>query len=234
MSAKPEKKNNSASIEAINPDGAIRRGYLTENVKVFNLQSIEKKTIVPHYHEFHKVIIFSGGQVSYIVEGNRYELHPGNIVIIPAYSVHQPVISPNHEYIRSVIWLSIEAADYMGLKDLFARPSVQGAHVEESTVIDPVISESMKYINSHLDEELSIDKLCEEAYLSKSSFIRRFKEATGYTPHRYICNKRLVRSTELLRSGMSSAAAANAAGFNDYSVFYKAFKTAYGINPGKY
>lgn len=35
-----------------------------------------------HYHDFHKIILFLGGDVDYIIEGNSYHLQPDDIVFV--------------------------------------------------------------------------------------------------------------------------------------------------------
>ena len=72
-------KTKSNNTENINPDGAVKRGYLKENIRIFTLNSIEENAIPPHYHEFHKIIFFSSGKLEYNIEGNTYRLLPGDI-----------------------------------------------------------------------------------------------------------------------------------------------------------
>ena len=57
-------------------------GYLNGNFKVFHLADQEKKDIDFHYHDFHKILIFLKGNISYCIEGRNYELTPNDIVFI--------------------------------------------------------------------------------------------------------------------------------------------------------
>lgn len=221
-------------LEKINPDGAIKRGYLKENVRVFTLNSIEQDPIPPHYHEFHKVIFFSAGALDYIIEGKHYHLLPGDILIVPAYSMHQPVINSRAAYRRTVVWINTRAAKSMGLSETFSRAGILGREDESSeSEMDSVISEILEYINRNLSEDLSIETLCDKFYLSKSRLITRFKQVTGMPPHQYINKKRIALASSLISSGASANIAATKSGFVDYSSFYRVYKKEFGVSPNQ-
>ncbi len=96
---------------------------------------------------------------------------------------------------------------------------------------DPKIERALSYINDHLAEDLSIDTLAGQVYTSKYHFMRRFKELTGCSVHRYITQKRLLAAADLLRSGMSAQNACARCGFQDYSAFQRAFRAQFGMTP---
>ncbi len=102
------------------------------------------------------------------------------------------------------------------------------------------ISESMQnsregeivtYVNSHIAENISVPQLAEQFYLSVSQFNRIFKNATGAAPWNYIIAKRLAAAKEKLHCGISAHNAAISCGFNDYSVFYRAYLKRFGHAP---
>ena len=226
-------KTNSNNMENINPDGAVKRGYLKENIRIFTLNSIEENAIPPHYHEFHKVIFFSSGKLEYNIEGNTYRLLPGDILIIPAFFIHQPVIGEKIPYKRSVIWISTAAVDELGIGEMFSRPGILGRD-EESAPADPLMRDVIMYINDNLSENLTIEHLCEMFYISRTRLIARFREVTGTTPHQYIIQKRMVLATRYMEEKNNAAQAGLKAGFSDYSAFYRAFVREYGISPRDY
>ena len=98
---------------------------------------------------------------------------------------------------------------------------------------DSKIEEALSYINEHLSEELTVDRLAEKVYLSKYHFMRLFKESTGSTVHSYIRQKRLLYAARLIREGVNANKAASDAGFSDYSTFHRAFRESFSISPGE-
>ena len=100
--------------------------------------------------------------------------------------------------------------------------------------VDPKIDQVLRYINANLTEPLSVDELAARCYLSRYYFMRRFREATGYTVHGYIQQKRLAAAAERLDAGLSVTAAALESGFGEYSVFLRAFRKSFGLSPSEY
>jgi AraC-like DNA-binding protein/mannose-6-phosphate isomerase-like protein (cupin superfamily) len=102
---------------------------------------------------------------------------------------------------------------------------------ESDITCDKQITELMKYINTHLDEDLSNETLAKRLFLSKYYLMHRFKEETGYTLHRYIEQKRLLHASELIKEGVPVLKAAQECGFKEYSTFLRAFKRNFHISP---
>ncbi len=113
-------------------------------------------------------------------------------------------------------------------RDLLGRqePEEEGAYR-----FDPKMEEVTRYITEHLEEDLSIDRLAGEFYLSRYYLMHRFKEVYGITVHQYVRQKRLLHAAESIRRGTPVLKAAMEAGFNDYSAFLRAFQGTYGKSP---
>ena len=89
----------------------------------------------------------------------------------------------------------------------------------------------IKYINNHLLELITLDDLCREFHISKTHLCRVFKNATGTTVNNYIITKRLIHANELIGVGIKPMKAYLLSGFNNYTVFYKAYKKRYQVSP---
>lgn len=98
---------------------------------------------------------------------------------------------------------------------------------EENTLYQRLLS----YIEEHLDEDLSLDRLAEEFFVSKYHIAHVFKANLGISTHQYITKKRLALCREAILGKMSIGEACQTFGFGDYSGFYHAFKKEYGISP---
>jgi AraC-like DNA-binding protein/mannose-6-phosphate isomerase-like protein (cupin superfamily) len=89
----------------------------------------------------------------------------------------------------------------------------------------------LDYINEHLAEELTIDKLAERFYLNRYYLMHFFKEETGYTIGNYITEKRLLLAKNLVQNGSGVTEACYQSGFKNYSTFSRAFKKAFNTVP---
>lgn len=83
-----------------------KTGYLNSDFRIFYLTSAEPRDFQSHYHDFHKLLLFVSGSVSYYIEGETYQLQPYDIVLVPAGEVHRPVIHDKTPYRRLIIYLS--------------------------------------------------------------------------------------------------------------------------------
>ena len=93
------------------------------------------------------------------------------------------------------------------------------------------VQEIITYINEHLDEELSLDSLTKQFYVSKPQLGRLFKRATGSSVWEYVLVKRLMLARQLLRRGEPALSVCQQCGFRDYSAFYRAYRKRYGCSP---
>ena len=89
----------------------------------------------------------------------------------------------------------------------------------------------LEYIHEHLTEDISIDRLAEQFYLSKYYMMRLFRERTGFTIHAYLTDKRLRLARELIAQGMTASEACYRCGYHDYSAFSRAYKKRFAASP---
>lgn len=87
------------------------------------------------------------------------------------------------------------------------------------------------FIETHIEEDLSLERLANEFFMSKYHIAHIFKDNLGLSIHQYITKKRLTYCRQSILSGMSITTAYETFGFGDYSSFYRAFKKEYGISP---
>jgi len=110
---------------------AEKRGYLLENFRLFHLRSESGEKVDYHYHEFCKLLLLVSGQGSYFVDGKRYLLNAGDIVLIGSRSVHKPELLEKAVYERIIIYVSPEYLQKMSTADcdLHALFSGEKGHV---------------------------------------------------------------------------------------------------------
>lgn len=99
---------------------------------------------------------------------------------------------------------------------------------------DEKIEKVIHYINSNLENDLSIGTIANEMFLSKYYLMHKFKEETGYTVHNYILQKRLLRAADLIKKDTPVTEACLKCGFQDYSTFLRGFKKLFHKTPSEY
>lgn len=93
------------------------------------------------------------------------------------------------------------------------------------------IRDILRYIDGHLMEDISIDTLAEQFYISKYHMMRLFRQEVGQTIHNYISDRRLLHARELIRSGRSATESCFRSGFRSYSSFTRAYGKRFGSTP---
>lgn len=268
-------------------------GYLNSRFKMFHIKDSERKKFSFHYHDFHKILILLGGDVTYCIEGRSYDLLSGDIVLVNAGEVHRPIIRSDVPYERIIMYISPDFLDSyteegndltlclkqaaalqshvlrlapaartkldstvrsldISLKDteyaseLFHRVlflefmihlnraalQSQVEFIPES-VTNEKISAVLSYLDGHFKEDISIDDLASEFYMSRYYLMHAFKAQTGYTIGGYLSSKRLLLARELIAGGMPITEACYACGFKNYSTFSRAYKKDFGGAPSE-
>lgn len=96
------------------------------------------------------------------------------------------------------------------------------------------IVKALKYINDNFSDNLSLEVVAKNCFISINELCRLFKKHTGTTVTKYVLSRRITEAKKLLKNGESVSSAAEKCGFSDYASFIRAFKRAVGISPGKY
>lgn len=82
-----------------------KTGYLKEDFRLFHINDRTKKDFSYHYHDFHKIIVFISGKVTYHIEGKAYHLKPRDILLVSQGAIHKPEIDPSVPYERYIFWI---------------------------------------------------------------------------------------------------------------------------------
>ena len=92
-----------------------------------------------------------------------------------------------------------------------------------------------RYLQEHLEEEVSLSVLAEEFHLNPQYISQLFKNEIGVGFLAYLTNIRMEKAKKLLLStSFPIAEIAQKTGYGDYRVFTKVFKKAEGITPSQY
>jgi AraC-like DNA-binding protein len=96
----------------------------------------------------------------------------------------------------------------------------------------PGVERALAHLARRFAENVPLDELAGVARLSKYHLARRFRDATGFAPHRYQTMHRVLEARRCLERGASVEDAAEIAGFVDASHLTRVFRRALGVTPG--
>lgn len=88
-----------------------KTGYLNEEFRLFHIRDLADRKFAYHYHDFHKVIIFLSGKVTYHIEGKSYHLKPWDMLLVSRHAIHKPEIDPGVPYERFVLYIRSDMED---------------------------------------------------------------------------------------------------------------------------
>jgi AraC family transcriptional regulator len=96
------------------------------------------------------------------------------------------------------------------------------------------LQQSVDYIHTHLDRELSLQQMAAVLHISPTYFASLFKHATGISPHQYVIRQRVKRAKSLLlKTDLAIADIALQVGFSSQSHLAQQFKRFTGMTPRK-
>ena len=101
------------------------------------------------------------------------------------------------------------------------------------TIYTTRINHVITYITEHLEEELPLAVLAQQAYFSPYHFHRIFTALVGETPNVFVNRLRVERAAAMLMypGARSITAIAFNCGFSSSAAFSRAFKQAFGVSP---
>ena len=80
-----------------------------EDFEVFHYNNPACCSCPPHQHDFFELFLLLDDRIDDIVEGMRYSLSPGNVVLVAPGQMHRPdVAGPTRSIDRFVLWISTE------------------------------------------------------------------------------------------------------------------------------
>ncbi|MGO4527553.1 AraC family transcriptional regulator [Paenibacillus sp. 2TAF8] len=133
-------------------------------------------------------------------------------------------------------WVQSGSLDLLHTKSLFYQfiheLMVQLTEQEIKTEhVDPV-KQTLRYIQNHYREQVTLDSLAEQFNYSSRHFSMQFKRKTGYSPIDYLIQTRIAKArTLLVRSDATLSEIAAEVGYSDVYYFSRIFKKHVGISP---
>ena len=105
---------------------------------------------------------------------------------------------------------------------------------EETESLSPLVQNVLAYITEHIQEDLSLEGIADRMFVSKYHLSHAFSREVGVSVYRYVMLRRLMMARQLLQAGDAAGHVCRNCGFSDYTSFYRAFKSEYGVSPRAY
>lgn len=174
-----------------------------------------------------------------------YDLDPDKARLAYAGGFADPMLHQIGSAFRSMLGREVQLTDRLFVDGM---QTALAGHLLANYALDrwnpPVRAPSLEprrlrrvldFIEARLADDLSLDDLAAEAFLSPFHFSRLFREATGQTPHRYVTERRVQAAREKLAINHSSLVEiALDTGFGSQANFIRVFRKVTGLTPGQY
>jgi len=122
---------------------------------------------------------------------------------------------------------------FMEVITFLSRCYSKSIHTDSQSLLR--IAEAIVYIETHYAEPTEVEHLAEISHMSKRSFMRAFKKATGLSTISYLIRVRVSRAVELLRrEKLPISKIASLVGYEDSNYFCRQFHSVLGISPSAY
>ncbi len=215
-----------------------------------------------HAHPFAEIVIIERGGVNIELETRRQRLTAGEAIYFPAGQRHFDH-SPATTFLY-LAWEGpalgeeiLTAPDRSGRLRLMAKWLVEerdSSYRRKQNCLDavglaliaefrkqaefaphPIVEQVRAYMHAHLGAELNLDELAAQVRVSKSHFIRLYREWTGLTPMQDLRQLRVDAARTLLyTTDRPLKSIAEAVGLHDEYQLSKIFKKQLGVTPGSF
>ena len=108
-------------------------------------------------------------------------------------------------------------------------------HPERASENSSRIGEVIRYIHMHYQEELNLDMLAKQFYISSYYLCREFKKVTNTTIIRYINVTRIMNAQrKFMETNSNVTDISREVGFSNLTHFNRVFKSGTGTTPSQY
>ena len=193
------------------------------------------------------------GQTCCVCHDSEYILHPGDLIVIPAYAPHS--CNPIAGQARSYHMLYIDTDRPLALQVIrnatFFKHFLDIVETMSPASVDRLLSalphradnpDALRSTSQHIQQALladlaappSLDELAQRFSLRKETLIRTFRQDTGLTPASFLNISRVEYAKARLRAGDDIADVSYQSGFADQSHFHKTFVRYSAATPRQY
>lgn len=97
-----------------------------------------------------------------------------------------------------------------------------------------LVDDAKSFIIDNIDNNITMQDICEYLDISETYFIRKFKKLTDLTPYTFILDTKVSKAKELFSKGATISEVVFQMGFFDQSHLNKVFKKYTDTTPNEY
>ncbi len=111
---------------------------------------------------------------------------------------------------------------------------IRDSAIKNSNVTQSGFGGILSYIDKNSDKPITLAHLSKIFFLSESHISHLFKATLNTSAKQYINQKRIHFANSLLVAGSHPMQVAERCGFDNYSTFYRLYKSIFGVTPKNY
>ena len=167
------------------------------------------------------------------LDGIEFLENAPEIVNLEEYSIATEIIKKTDFYFKHFSGEHFENILTSLLNELLYLLSVTPAteRTDAAEVTSSTLSDALGYINDNLTTLSGVDEVAKSCFVSESYLFRLFKKELKQTPAKYINSKKLLLAERLINDGGSPTEVCEKCGFNDYTTFYRNYRSFFGQTP---
>lgn len=140
----------------------------------------------------------------------------------------------NSYYTRTLMVCYLQEALLL-LMQFYEKISHETLLSEAKLPMNDLLSEILAYMNKHITEPITIEEICHEFFISRSSLQALFKTHLNSSLKNYLLNIKLQKSKELIRENQYTISEiAYMLGFSSIHYFSRLFKKYFNTTPSAY
>jgi AraC-like DNA-binding protein len=136
----------------------------------------------------------------------------------------------NNKLNREMCKFSLGLGFMTHLNRTYYNLEIKGVETTQDNLLGAVVS----YVDTHLEEKISIEGLAKDLHISKTVISRICKRKLGVSLYQFVIQRRLLVAKNKILEGEEITKAWENTGFSDYSAFFRAFKQHYGLSPKEF
>lgn len=220
-----------------------------------NVMSLDKDTllIIPSYciHQFTQqldhtyeryIITISTDWFENLISDNKrysYFTDTGNPMVIQLNDKKELLLERMQDFIQckdndTFIKISVFFDILKIIDGLIYTQDQNYDRKERITGTQQTVNQIIKYINTHLVENIRLTDIAERFYLTPNHISRIFKKHTNTQISNYIILQRMTMAKQLFRKGFTVTEVQTATGYSSYEHFFRTFKKNVGMTPKEY